>query len=80
MQLLVTTQLEVASTFTVTGNFNYLNTRGRYVQKGSNTSGLMLGTLRTPPNFDNRQYLDPVSGLHRTRSTWSAASDSEGVG
>ena len=57
---------QLAPTFTVTGNFNYLNTRGRYVQKGSNTSGLMLGTLRTPPNFDNRQYLDPVSGLQRS--------------
>jgi TonB-linked SusC/RagA family outer membrane protein len=53
-------QLEVG------GNFSYINTQGRYVQKGSNTSGLLLGSLRTPPNFNNEVYLDPSSGLHRS--------------
>jgi TonB-linked SusC/RagA family outer membrane protein len=32
---------------------NYVNTRGTYVQQGSNRSGVMLGLLRTPINFDN---------------------------
>jgi TonB-linked SusC/RagA family outer membrane protein len=31
----------------------YTNSGGRRVQQGSNTSGLMLGLLRTPPTFDN---------------------------
>lgn len=53
-------QLEVG------GNFSYANTDGRYVQKGSNVSGLLLGSLRTPPEFDNHQYLDPTFGLHRS--------------
>lgn len=48
------------------GNFSYANTNGRYVQKGSNVSGLLLGALRTPPEFDNREYLDPTFGLHRS--------------
>lgn len=48
------------------GNFSYANTQGHYVQKGSNTSGLLLGALRTPPDFNNEEYLDPVSGLHRS--------------
>lgn len=47
-------------------NINYIDTRGRYVQKGSNTSGLLLGALRTPPSFNNHQYLDTISGLHRS--------------
>ncbi|AHG90187.1 TonB-dependent outer membrane protein, SusC/RagA [Gemmatirosa kalamazoonensis] len=50
----------------VGGNFYYVDTRGGYVQKGSNISGLLLGSLRTPPNFDNRQYIDSATGLHRS--------------
>ena len=57
---------QLMDNFEVGGNFNYANTQGRYVQKGSNVSGLLLGALRTPPNFDNSAYLDPVSGLHRS--------------
>src|SRR5215831_2751308 len=48
------------------GNFSYFNTNGEYVQKGSNTSGLLLGALRTPPDFNNQPFLDPVSGLQRS--------------
>jgi TonB-linked SusC/RagA family outer membrane protein len=47
-------------------NFAYADSRGDFVQRGNNTNGLQLGLLRTPPNFDNRQYLDPESGLHRS--------------
>ena len=47
-------------------NIAYADTRGDYVQRGNNTNGLQLGLLRSAPNFDNRQYLDPVSGLHRS--------------
>ena len=57
---------QVTSTLNVGGNFNYVDTRGRYVQKGSNISGLLLGALRTTPTFDNTQYLDPTFGLHRS--------------
>ena len=57
---------ELFSRLNVGGNFSWIDTRGRFVQKGSNTSGLLLGALRTPPNFDNSQYLDPVTGLHRS--------------
>jgi TonB-linked SusC/RagA family outer membrane protein len=47
-------------------NIAYADTRGDYVQRGNNTNGLQLGLLRTPPNFDNRFYLDDVSGLHQS--------------
>ena len=43
---------------TVGGNFSYVDARGNFVQKGSNVSGLMLGALRTPPDFNNSPYLD----------------------
>ena len=52
--------------FTVGGNFSYADVRGKYVQQGSNTAGLLLGALRTPPEFNNQQYLDPETGLHRS--------------
>jgi TonB-linked SusC/RagA family outer membrane protein len=50
----------------VGANIAYADSRGNFVQRGNNTNGLQLGLLRTPPNFDNREYLDPVSGLHRS--------------
>jgi TonB-linked SusC/RagA family outer membrane protein len=46
------------------GNLSYVDTRGKYVQKGSNLSGVMLGALRTPPNFDNADTYLP-NGLQR---------------
>ena len=52
--------------FTLGGNFSYIDARGKYVQQGSNTAGLLLGALRTPPEFNNRQYLGEFSGLHRS--------------
>ena len=57
---------QLASRLTVGGNFSYIDTEGRYVQQGSNASGLLLGSLRTPPEFNNQQYLNPVSGLHES--------------
>lgn len=57
---------QLLNTLTFGGNFSYFNTRGRYVQKGSNTSGLLLGALRTPPDFNNQPFLDPISGLQRS--------------
>ena len=52
--------------FTVGANIAYTDVRGAGVQKGSNTSGLMLGALRTPPEFNQFPYLDPETGLHRS--------------
>ena len=57
---------QVVNSFTIGGNFDYVNSRGGYVQKGSNTSGLLLGGLRTPPDFNNQPYLSPINGLQRS--------------
>lgn len=51
---------------TVGGNIMYSDVRGGFIQRGSNTSGLLLGALRTPPTYDSRDYRDPVYGLHRS--------------
>ena len=56
----------LSSRVTVGGNFNYVDSEGQFVQQGSNTSGILLGSLRTPPDFDNRQYLDPNTGYHQS--------------
>jgi TonB-linked SusC/RagA family outer membrane protein len=52
--------------FTLGGNFSYADTRGHLTQRGNNVNGLLLGLFRTPPNFNNLPFLDPVSGLHRS--------------
>ncbi len=40
---------------------NYVKSGGKRSQNGSNTSGVMLGLLRTTPTFDNRNGFDPDS-------------------
>ncbi len=50
---------------TLSGNFAYTNQDLSLVQQGSNISGLLLGALRTPPEFNNANYLTST-GLQRT--------------
>lgn len=50
----------------VGGNFSYVQTDGSFVSRGNNVNGLLLGALRTPPEFNNREYLDATYGLHRS--------------
>jgi len=54
--------------FNVGGSVSYVDDRGAFIQKGSNISGLLLGALRTPPEFNNEKWLDTVGsvGLHRS--------------
>lgn len=55
---------QLVDRLTVGGNFSYADARGRLTQRGNNTNGLLLGLLRTPPNFNNQPYL--VNGMHRS--------------
>jgi len=55
---------EVGSKVTLSGNFNYVDARGNYIQHGNDVSGLLLGALRTPPAYNNTNYLTP-GGLQR---------------
>jgi|694.fasta_scaffold02539_9 TonB-linked SusC/RagA family outer membrane protein len=45
--------LKARENVVIGAGLNYVNTRGTYAQQGSNLSGVMLGLLRTPINFDN---------------------------
>jgi TonB-linked SusC/RagA family outer membrane protein len=45
----------------VFGNVAYANTNGRFIERGNNTTGIMLGGLRTPPSFNNLPFLNPDS-------------------
>jgi TonB-linked SusC/RagA family outer membrane protein len=64
----------------VSVNLNYVNTWGNFVQRGDNVDGIMLGGLRTPPEFDNKVYLDPTSGLHRSYRFPNPGSNSLTIG
>jgi hypothetical protein len=50
----------------VGGNIAYSAADGHFVQQGSNISGIQLGALRTPPDFNSLPYRDPATGLHRS--------------
>ncbi|MEZ5197150.1 MAG: SusC/RagA family TonB-linked outer membrane protein [Bacteroidales bacterium] len=52
--------------FTIGGSANYVVTVGDRIQQGSNTSGVMLGLLRTPPSFDNSAGYELADGSQRT--------------
>lgn len=46
-------QIKPTDKLTIGGSVNYTRTDNTRVQQGSNTSGLLLGMLRTPVSFDN---------------------------
>ncbi len=54
------------SNFSVSANIAYTNQSMDLVQQGSNVSGILLGGFRTPPDFNNKPYIDPETGLHRS--------------
>jgi outer membrane receptor protein involved in Fe transport len=49
---------QIATNLKATASLAYTNSGGYRIQQGSNTSGLMLGLLRTPPSFDNSNGVD----------------------
>lgn len=63
---LVKGNLELSDKLRIGATVNFADTRGSFIQKGSNLSGLLLGALRTPPEFNNQYYVDSTTGLHRS--------------
>ncbi|MBN2521030.1 MAG: TonB-dependent receptor, partial [Bacteroidales bacterium] len=55
----------IGDDFTASANVNYLQNQGNRIQQGSNLSGLMLGLLRTPINFDNEYGYEFEDGTQR---------------
>lgn len=50
----------------IQSNSNYISSLNNLPQDGSNTSGILLGALRSPPEFDNLKYLE-VDGVTQRR-------------
>ncbi|HVU58278.1 MAG TPA: SusC/RagA family TonB-linked outer membrane protein [Puia sp.] len=55
-------QTVLSDRFSVSGAVNFIRSANDKAQQGSNTSGVMLGLLRTPTTFDNSNGVkDPVN-------------------
>ncbi|MEO7042052.1 MAG: SusC/RagA family TonB-linked outer membrane protein [Gemmatimonadaceae bacterium] len=48
------------------GNISFADDRGASILRGGSVSGLMLGGLRTPPDFNQFPYLSTTTGLQRS--------------
>ncbi len=59
---------QMFSTLKLTGNIAFVNSSGASVQRGGSVSGITLGGLSTPPDFNNLPYLNPTTGLQRSYS------------
>jgi len=57
---------KVFPSLTIGGNIALTDVRNSALLNGGAVSGLMLGALRTPPDFNNFPYLDPTTGLQRS--------------
>src|SRR5439155_1655475 len=50
----------------LSANLAYADTRGHFVQRGNNVNAVQIPVLRTPPEFNNLPFLDPVFQQHRS--------------
>ncbi|MFQ5651124.1 MAG: SusC/RagA family TonB-linked outer membrane protein [bacterium] len=55
----------VGNNLNFSGNIAFSNVDQDRIQRGSNVSGLLLGSFRTPPDFNNLPYLTE-EGFHRS--------------
>jgi TonB-linked SusC/RagA family outer membrane protein len=51
---------------TIGASGSYVQTAASGVDRGNSINGLTLNAQRQPPDFNAKQYLDPVTGLHRS--------------
>ncbi|HEX6435481.1 MAG TPA: TonB-dependent receptor, partial [Gemmatimonadales bacterium] len=61
----------------VGANIAYVDGDGGFITSRNSTDGLLLGAWRSPPDFNNLPYLDPVTGLHRSYRFPNPAAGSE---
>jgi TonB-linked SusC/RagA family outer membrane protein len=50
----------------LSANLAYADTRGHFIQRGNNVNAVQIPALRTPPEFNNLPFLDPVFHQHRS--------------
>lgn len=51
---------------TVGASASYVQTKSEGIDRNNSVNGIGLAALRTPPDFNSQQYLDPTYGLHRS--------------
>ncbi len=51
---------------TIGASASYVQSKAAGINRGNTINGLTLNALRQPAEFNATQYLDPVSGLHRS--------------
>ena len=56
--------LNPSDKLSITTSLNYIRSENTRIQQGSNTSGLLLGMLRTPVSFDNTNGLGPEAAVN----------------
>jgi TonB-linked SusC/RagA family outer membrane protein len=56
----------ISDNLKIGANIAYSNGSGGFVQSRNSTAGLLLGSWRTTPTFNNLPYLDPTFGLQRS--------------
>ena len=66
MTVLLSGEARISNKISVSGQANYIESGGDRIQQGSNTSGVMLGLVRTPPTFDNSAGWKFDDGTQRT--------------
>ncbi|MEO6221506.1 MAG: SusC/RagA family TonB-linked outer membrane protein, partial [Ginsengibacter sp.] len=79
----VSGQAKINEKFSISGGINFIVSANNKIQQGSNTSGVMLALLRTPPTFDNSNGLsDPASNIasYVNASTQTQRSYRGGIG
>lgn len=67
------TDFQLAEWISMSAKAGYTNSYSNRIQQSSNTAGLLLGLLRTPPDFDQRDYIgtyysssgEPFPNRHR---------------
>lgn len=77
----------LADWLTITSKAGYTNSFSNRIQQSSNTAGLLLGLLRTPPDFDNRDYRGtyfnssgtPFTNRHRSYRRYLGGSSSNPI-
>ncbi len=57
---------QVFDNLKIGGNISFADDRGASLLRGGSVSGLLLGGLRTPPDFNQYPYLSPTTGLQRS--------------
>jgi len=51
--------------FALTGNISFVDVPSNRIQRGNNLDGVLMGALRSPPDFNNLPYLTE-EGFHRS--------------